>query len=238
MCNYPGTELEIFAEARTWKRYFRAQLRPFVRGRVLEVGAGIGANTPLLWESPDCTWTCLEPDPQLAARLAESAAKDASLLPGQPELFVGFVGQLAVDRKFDAILYIDVLEHIEDDQRELREAAQRLAAGGHLIVLSPAWPFLYSPFDRAIGHYRRYTRRSLLQAAPAELSLEWVRYLDSAGMLASLANRWLLRSPTPSARQIGFWDRVLVPVSKRLDPVVRYQLGKTVVGVWRRPEGG
>jgi hypothetical protein len=59
--------------------------------------------------------------------------------------------------------------------------------------------------------------------------------LDSAGLLASLANRLLLRSAMPSPEQIAFWDRVLVPISRVLDTLFGRRLGKTVVAVWSRP---
>ena len=85
-------------------------------------------------------------------------------------------------------------------------------------MLSPAHPFLFTPFDAAIGHFRRYTRASLHRAAPATLSLEKLVYLDAAGMLASAGNRLLLRSAMPTERQILTWDRLLVPVSRRDRP--------------------
>ena len=62
---YVGEELDLFAQARNWKRYWSDQVRPFVTGAVLEVGAGIGTNTRLL-DTPGATrWTCLEPDQRL-----------------------------------------------------------------------------------------------------------------------------------------------------------------------------
>lgn len=54
-----------------------------------------------------------------------------------------------------------MLEHIEADAAEMNKAAALLNPGGHIIVLSPAFQFLYNPFDKAIGHYRRYNKRML-----------------------------------------------------------------------------
>jgi hypothetical protein len=119
----------------------------------------------------------------------------------------------------------------------MTRAAGHLRAGGHLIVLSPAWPFLFSPFDSAIGHYRRYTRASLRSAArPAGLAEKEMIYLDCAGMLASAANRLLLRSSMPTLEQILLWDRRLVPVSERIDRLFGEHIGKTIVGVWEKPD--
>jgi SAM-dependent methyltransferase len=228
---YAGSELELFEKARNWKAYWRAQIAEFVRGEVLEVGAGIGANTLALASLAHERWTCLEPDAALAARI--------ELPPGgRHRVATGTIDDLPpdanIDAKFDAILYIDVLEHIEDDRGEMARAAARLEPGGVLIVLAPAHPFLFTPFDRAIGHFRRYTRASLLQAAPATLSLEKLIYLDAAGMLASAANRVLLRRAMPTERQILTWDRLLVPISRLMDPCFAGRVGKSVLGIWRK----
>ncbi len=102
-------------------------------------------------------------------------------------------------------------------------------------MLSPAHPWLYTPFDASIGHYRRYTRQSLRAAGPAGLRLTRLAYLDSAGMLASLGNRLLLQSAMPTPAQIGFWDRFLVPVSYLTDRLTGHRVGKSILGVWTRP---
>jgi 2-polyprenyl-3-methyl-5-hydroxy-6-metoxy-1,4-benzoquinol methylase len=223
---YAGSELELFEKARNWKAYWRSQIARFVRGEVLEVGAGIGANTATLASLEFQHWTCLEPDSALAARIAVPPG-------GRHRSAVGTIADLPAETTFDAILYIDVLEHIADDRAEMSRAAAHLKPGGAVIVLAPAHPFLFTPFDAAIGHFRRYTRASLRAAAPANLRVEKLVYLDAAGMLASAGNRLLLQRSMPTERQILTWDRLLVPVSRRIDPLFAGRLGKSVLGVWR-----
>lgn len=224
---YAGSELELFEKARNWKAYWRAQIAAFVRGEVLEVGAGIGANTLTLAGLEYRRWTCLEPDAALAARIELPAG-------GRHARASGTIGDLPAEARFDAILYIDVLEHIEDDRQEMARAAARLNPGGALIVLAPAHAFLFTPFDAAIGHFRRYSRASLRAAAPGTLKMEKLVYLDAAGMLASAANRLLLKSSMPTEGQILTWDRLLVPVSRVIDPIFAGRVGKSVLGIWRR----
>jgi hypothetical protein len=103
------------------------------------------------------------------------------------------------------------------------------------VVLAPAHQGLYSEFDRAIGHFRRYDRRSLVALAPPGLELVELAYLDSVGWLASLANRLLLRRALPTPAQIRVWDGVMVPLSGVLDRVTGGHFGKSVLAVWRRP---
>jgi len=230
--SYIGQELDLFARAANWKAYFRSVLAPFIRGDVLEVGAGIGQTTRHLCDGRQRSWMCLEPDPALAERLAADA--DVRALEPGPVVQVGTTESLGAGFRFDAILYIDVLEHIEHDGEELERASTLLAPGGALIVLSPAFAFLYSDFDRSVGHFRRYTAQTLAAVMPEGLRRRRLHYLDSIGFLASLANRVLLRQAMPSARQIGFWDGRIVPVSRVTDPLVAHRFGRSVVGVYER----
>jgi len=78
------------------------------------------------------------------------------------------------DGSFGTVLMMDVLEHIEDDAGCLAEARRVLKDGGRVVLSVPACPFLYSPWDRMLGHRRRYSRRRL-RAAAADAGLEAVR---------------------------------------------------------------
>jgi SAM-dependent methyltransferase len=229
---YIGNELSLFSNAVRWKGYYSKQLGRFIRGRVLEVGAGIGETTSHLMKTGAASaWTCLEPDPVLSTCILEKVNNDSFTL--NTEIITGTTADLPEDRKFDTILYIDVIEHIENDAEELSRAARHLEPGGHLIVLVPAHNFLFSPFDAAIGHYRRYNRKRLNEAKPAGLMRVYLRYLDSLGMLLSISNKLILRSSHPTRTQILFWDRFIVPLSRFTDLFSAYRLGKTLIGVWR-----
>ena len=210
--NYVGTELELFATAHNWKSYLSRRISPFVAGDVLEVGAGIGANTTFLDRGGNSRWVCLEPDRLMAARMHSNLGQANA--PRRYEVICGPLQCLKPRRQFDTIVYIDVLEHIEHDREELNAAAILLRAGGRLIVLSPAHQWLFSAFDAAIGHHRRYDRRMLRGISPAGLRLEQLWHLDSVGLLLSFANRQFLRQSVPTSAQIRFWDLYVVPASE------------------------
>jgi hypothetical protein len=137
--------------------------------------------------------------------------------------------------KFDTIIYIDVLEHIEHDVSELELAGSMLRSQGRVIVLSPAYQFLFTPFDAAVGHFRRYSRSSMRKLHPHGLELERLFSLDFYGIAMSMANRLLLRQSMPTKSQIRTWDKWIIPVSRVLDPVLRYSIGKSIVGIWLKP---
>lgn len=230
---YSGEELDLFAQAARWKAYWSRQIRPYLGQEVLEVGAGLGSNAKLFRDVPCRRWVGLEPDAAMCDRMAENQARGE--MPAGHEVRCGVSADLSGDDRFDTVLYIDVLEHIRDDRDELVRVARHLRPGGHIVVVSPAHAFLYSAFDRKIGHYRRYDKRSLRAAVPDDLTMVALHYLDSVGMLASLANRMLLRSETPKAAQIRLWDSVMVPASLVLDPMLGFQVGKSIVCVLQKP---
>jgi hypothetical protein len=230
---YVGSELEVFAHAVRWKAYFRSRIAPYLRGDVAEVGAGIGGTTKILCDGRQDSWVCLEPDASLAAEIDRAALPPST----RHEVVVGGLASLARERLFDAVLYIDVLEHIEDDRGELARAAAHLKPDGAIVVVAPAHQWLFTPFDAAIGHFRRYDKASLRAAAPPGVAEETLVYLDSVGLLASGANRLLLRSAHPTLGQIRLWDTLMVPLSRILDPLTRHAAGKSILGVWRAGRG-
>ena len=231
---YVGSELELFAHAKNWKRYMLSELRDYLRGDVLEVGAGIGGTTQALCTGEQASWTCLEPDAALLKSLQDSLDGATYKKPPRMPVVGGTVADLPPDVRYDAILYIDVLEHIEDDAAELRGCVERLRPGGNLVVLAPAHQRLFSEFDAAIGHFRRYNRAMMRALTPPGLKLVRLRYLDSVGLLASAGNRLLLRSKMPTIGQIRFWDRAMVPCSRLLDVLTTHRIGKSILGVWQR----
>jgi len=229
---YIGAELEIFAHARNWKNYYGSILKPYFGQRVLEVGAGLGATTLTLYDQKVIEWICLEPD-QSFYQLLEKRIREKEL-PAACKAMHGTLADLDPGDIYDTIIYIDVVEHIENDKAEIQTASRHLNPGGKIIILSPAHQWLFTPFDRAIGHFRRYSRVTLSTIGPADCIEEKIIYLDSAGMLLSLANKLLLQQSMPTVKQILFWDGWIIPISKILDRLLFFRLGKSVVGIWKR----
>jgi hypothetical protein len=228
---YVGSELELFEKAYHWKWYVKRRLHRYLGDEVLEVGAGIAGTTQVLNDGMARRWVCLEPDAELADRIRRRV--DDGSLPANCAVVAGTIRDLGRSR-FDTVLYMDVLEHIEEDRLEVVRAAQLIRPGGHLIVLAPAHQWLFTAFDASIGHHRRYDSGSLKRMTPSDMDLARCEYLDSVGLLASLGNRLLLNQDMPTERQIAVWDRLMVPASRVVDAVTCFSLGKSLLACWRK----
>jgi SAM-dependent methyltransferase len=202
---------------------------PYLRGRVLEVGAGLGTITRLLVDRyPDLSIVALEPAANVFADLESYAALTPRVAACRQTL-----AEYEPDpgNGFDAVVYLNVLEHIADDAQELRLAAEALRPGGALLVFGPALEWLYSELDYRAGHYRRYGLRGL-RALATEAGFEVVsaRYFDVLGVVPYLVVYRLLRHDDISGSTLWGYDRVVVPLSRLIQRVLRNPpLGKNVI---------
>lgn len=230
--NYQGTELKLFRDAINWKRYLFSSIYPMTVGSdVLEVGAGLGGTTAILETGDEKSWVCLEPDPGLLTAINNAITISSK---NKVQVLCGTIDDIPEGSSYDTILYVDVLEHIFDDTAEIQKAAQLLRKGGKLVIIAPAMQWLFSEFDKNIGHFRRYDKKSLLSLTPECLKVNKIRYLDSIGLIASLGNVLFLRQNEPSHKQIQFWDRYFVKLSMYFDPILRYSIGKSILCVWEK----
>ncbi|MFZ5803155.1 MAG: methyltransferase [Candidatus Omnitrophota bacterium] len=224
--------LHFFSQSLEWKKYFKRFLYPYLGDEVLEVGAGLGSTTHVLCSGKEKRWVCLEPDIAFVKLLEEKIGQ--GYIPRSCEVVHGHLPLEKPIGQFDSALYIDVLEHIYEDEKEIERAAEMLRPGGKLIILVPAYSWLYTPFDHSVGHYRRYRRRTLRRLVETRFRKIFCHYLDFLGMMASAANKYLLRKKLPTQKDVLFWDRFMIPISRCIDPLLLYSTGRSIVGVWEK----
>lgn len=230
--DYIGEELDLFSHATHWKNYYGSIVKPYLGNKVLEVGAGLGSTTETLCDGTQKEWVCVEPDPALGNQIVDKLNKGS--LPKCCRYIQGTVDNIQ-DKDFDSALYIDVIEHIENDKEELEKSASRLKPGGYLIILVPAHNFLYSEFDKKIGHFRRYNKKMLKAVNPQNIEIIQLKYLDSLGCVSSYANKLLLKQSYPTLKQVKFWDNFIVPTSRNfLDKVLFNTVGKSVLLIGKK----
>jgi SAM-dependent methyltransferase len=212
-------DLECLAASRNFFDWVLEEFDAYLHGRVLEVGAGTGTITRKLIERyPDLSVVALEPADNVFARLDAYAALTQRVSARQQTLAEY---QARADMGFDAVLYVNVLEHIANDQQEIKLSTDALRQGGALLVFGPALEGLYSELDHKAGHYRRYSLPYLRRIVEgAGLRIVSLRYFDLLGVLPYLVvYRWLHHMDISSSTMWGY-DRLIVPASRRLQRVL------------------
>jgi SAM-dependent methyltransferase len=222
--------LESLDDAVNYADWIVHLLGPYLDGRILEIGAGHGTMSERLARFGPLTAS----EPSESAHAVLNSRFD--LDDGISVLRADALG--AVDgRSFDAIVMINVLEHIEDDAGTVKALAGSLNPQGHLVLYVPAFPLLYSKFDRRIGHHRRYRRRGLVRLLrDAGLELVETRYVNLPGAILWFLSARLLRM-TPTRRWSAIlYDRVAVPVVRRVEAVLPIPFGQSLLCVGRRSD--
>ena len=129
---------------------------------------------------------------------------------------VSSIETFAADRPFDRIVATDVLEHIEDDRGAFARLLTLARPGGTIIVTVPAGPWLFGYHDVALGHFRRYTRRRLLELPGPGCRVEEIRYLGFGLIPFCFLYSKLLRRPYPVAEAGNARRRPFVAMALRL----------------------
>jgi 2-polyprenyl-3-methyl-5-hydroxy-6-metoxy-1,4-benzoquinol methylase len=228
-------DLERLGTAHHFFDWVLDEFDAYLGGKTLEVGAGAGTITRKLADRyPNCQLLALEPAENVVGALAAYAALTERVTVYR-ETLADYVGR--GDGGFDAVLYLNVLEHIKDDAGELRLAAEVLRPGGAVLVFGPALEALYSDLDYKAGHYRRYSLSQLCELAEAAgLSVVCARYFDVLGVPPYYIVYKLLRQSEISGSTMWGYDWIVVPVSRFLQRTLRRPpLGKNVVLVATKP---
>lgn len=224
---YSGVEnLEVMAEAENYNRFLLNLVRDHAReqDRILDFGAGGGQfAVPMLRMGYDVT--ALEPDSRLRRMMETRGVRT-----------VGDLKEIARN-SLDYVYSLNVLEHIEDDVGALRGIFERLRSGGTLLVYVPAFPVLYTAMDRAVGHVRRYTRKTLVNALDAAgFQVSRVRYADSLGFGATLIFKAVgNKSGQVNRSALKLYDRLAFPLSRLLDLSTQRWIGKNLFAIARKP---
>ena len=220
--NYSGKELENFDKAYFWRNYVYLCIKKFIGKKILEIGAGIGSFTKT-YIKDDLNVTLSEIDESNYQTLKKvfSSQKNVKV---ENKLINQF------NETFDTILYSSVLEHIEDDKREILNAIDKLTHGGHLIICVPAHNYMYSNFDKEIGHFRRYEMNFFDTLNLKNANIKTSFFIDSFGHLLYFLNKLLFSKEVyPSKLKVFIWDKIFIPITYIIDFFSFYKFGKNIV---------
>lgn len=222
--SYFGKDLEAMSFAENYHKWILEYFAPYLGRDVAEIGAGVGDFSKLLLSKTISRLTAFEPSSNMFPRL--KAALEADL---RATTCYGYLGVKGASGPFDSVVYVNVLEHIEDDVAELRRAYACLRSQGHLLVFVPALQWLYSELDRQVGHFRRYTKKQLVELVQgASFEVVRARYFDVAGILPWYVNFVLLKNSMGSG-SVRVYDRLVVPMMRVLEAHIPPPIGKNVL---------
>lgn len=226
MKDYPVEATERFDDAKFHRKYCMSFVKKFIHGNVLEVGAGCGSFTRDYIDNK-MNATLTETDNKNFEDLKKNFINNKNIKISNKTIF-------EIEDKFDTILYLHVLEHIEDDRKELKEVETKLNKGGHLIIMVPRHQKLYSNFDKSIGHFRRY-EMNFFEKNFYNLNRKLLKSLDSFGYFLYFLNKIFFKNEKfPSKFKIFIWDKIFTPLSIALDLITNYKIGKCIIAVYKK----
>ena len=229
---YVGRDLEAMSFAVNYHRWILEIFEPYLGDNVVEVGAGTGSFSELLSQRTLKSLSLVEPSDAMRSQLQLRMSRLSLPFPVSiyEDIFRTIGQEVCTKDDVDSIVYVNVLEHIEDDESELRAINQALPQGGCLFVFVPALSWLLSSFDLQIGHFRRYSRQEIeRKCREAGFKIILSRYFDSLGVIPWWIRYRLLRSHKFEAGAIRFYDEKVVPIARLLESRFEPPLGKNVI---------
>ena len=226
--------LEAIGKADRFNRWMYQTIKPHCKGRVLEIGSGAG-NISKYFLADEFKITLSDIRESYCQRLNEKFVAETGL----DDVFKLNLTDPHFDQNhktlfntFDTVFALNVVEHIEDDMLAIANAGKMLRPGGHLIILVPAYQNLYNRFDTGLGHYRRYTQKSLSRLFVAnKFNIIAKQYFNFVGIFGWFFSGRILKKDMIPEEQMQIFNQ-LVPLFKIADTVIfrRFGLSTIVVG--------
>ena len=148
--------LQIMKLAGWYNNWLFSKIEKELGKEILEVGAGIGNFTELLSKKGKLTAIDIN---SFYIKDLKMTFKGLSVGYGDAEKGLYFFK----NKEFDSVICFNVLEHIKDDRKALKNMFDLLRSNGKLIILIPAHELLFSAFDKSLGHFRRYNKNGIVK---------------------------------------------------------------------------
>lgn len=220
------------SEAVNYNNWVVDLFAPYLGESVLEVGIGHGGFSDILNTHGVKDYAGVDIDQSLV----DHAQKNH---PNHTYFTADVCEDTLPDRlgkKFDSVICFNVIEHIPEDDKAIKNMLRVLKPGGHLLLFAPAFPALYSDMDTLAGHYRRYTKKTFLQAVPEEKRKNIIRleYFNPIGGLGWYVNKFKKYDSLENESingQIKFFDKYILPVSRMMNCITKPFFGQSIVGI-------
>lgn len=222
-------EFDALRLAVNYRQALVREFSPFLRGKIIEIGAGIGQMTTLLSQLPEVEEIlAIEPEAAFCNEFPDNLRRT--------RLIRGTVENLPAGLSANAIVSVNVLEHIKDDARELDRYARILGKNsGVLCLFVPARMEIFSELDRDFGHFRRYHLNELrVKLRQAGFDVVRIHYFNLVGYFGWWFNFCLMKRRSFAPSQIKVFDRLVFPVTGWLESKVCWPpIGQSLLAVGR-----
>ena len=223
--------LEAISNADNFNEWMYSQIEPYAEGKILEIGSGIGNISNFFIED--------NKDIVLSDVRDQYIKKLSAKYPNQDVVSMDIVDENFDEKfidhfgKYDLVFALNVVEHIKDDKQALENIQKLLKANGHMYILVPAYNWLYNSFDRILEHFRRYTKKSLVNILPSNMKIVKTWYFNLAGIFGWLLVGGILKKETIPASNMKLYN-TLTPIFRVVDQVTFKKVGLSVVLVSRK----
>mgnify|MGYP001073856935 CR=1 FL=1 len=224
---YPEVALERFDRAGLWIKYVIFNVKRFLKNDILEVGACCGSFTKSYMRNfHSITLTDMDNNSFNLLKKNFINEKNVNVINSSTK---------NIDKKFNTILYFNVLEHVKEDKLEIKTALERLNKGGHLIILVPAHQKIYSKLDKVVGHFKRYDIDFFKKNKFENSKVIKLHFLDFFGYLLYHLNKIFFKEETyPSNLKIFIWDKIFTPFTVVVDYLTGYKFGKNILCIYQK----
>ena len=213
-----------------YNRWMFERLHRWIGRSVLEIGSGIGNLSAFLVDRERLVLT--DTREEYLGRLRRRFADRPNVSVAR--LYLPDDDRAVAGQRFDTVICLNVLEHVDDDISALHAIRRLLGPGGRLVLLVPALQALYGTIDRALGHHRRYNRGGLADLLRATgFKLAHIEYFNLAGIPGWWWAGRVLRRNTIPGGSLKLYD-ALVPLF-RLERFIPWRVGQSLIAIG---EGG
>ena len=227
--NYQYEVLRTFAITHNYNRWIFDLLKPSLGKNILEVGCGIGNLTKYLANYNRLT--CIDK--------SENFIKHMKIDYPEIKFYEVDITDRSVlklgENSFDTVICVNVLEHIDDDIKALKNMFDLLEKNGKLLLIVPAIENAYGTMDKKVGHFRRYSKYDIVKKlSGVNFTIEKIQYHNIFGLIGWLLNaRIFKRSEFPIFQTI-FYDK-LIPFISKLEKNVKLPIGMNLFVIAVKP---
>jgi 2-polyprenyl-3-methyl-5-hydroxy-6-metoxy-1,4-benzoquinol methylase len=202
--------------------------KDFVGKRVLDIGSGYG--TFISFISNREYVAAVEPSEECYKYLKAEFSKNKNIDIFKSDINAPELLSKVREKGIDTVICLNVLEHIEDDKKVVRNIHGILKPGGKFILFVPALNIIYGTLDEALGHYRRYDKKELeLMLIEAGFKIVKSRYLNFTGAFSWFLYSRILKAKSPAEKRILFYDRFVVPIVSLIENLVSLPFGQSIL---------